>query len=273
MLVNAATNAVAGSPPPPAEGRTTRVLQSLQRGLAVLDFLAASSEPVRTTDIAARFDIDKANASRVLNTLVEAGYAERGPGRGYRLGAKFRRTDGRLLEGLIALREATHVLLQELVDISGECAHMAVHVRDKVWYVDKVSSPQPLRVDHPVGALAPLHCTALGKAYLAFGQCAPPKDLTRHTERTIVDPGRLDAEIVETRRRGFAKDDEEFSPGVRCVAAPIFDDAGTMVAAIGLSGPTARIDASRLEDFGKLVRDRCSGLATQNSAARRRERA
>jgi len=158
-------------------------------------------------------------------------------------------------------------------DISGECAHMAVHVRDKVWYVDKISSPQPLRVDHPVGALAPLHCTALGKAYLAFGQCAPPKDLTRHTERTIVDPDRLDAEIVETRRRGFAKDDEEFSPGVRCVAAPIFDDAGTMVAAIGLSGPTARIDASRLEDFGKLVRDRCSGLATQNSAARRLERA
>jgi DNA-binding IclR family transcriptional regulator len=248
------------------------VLQSLQRGLAVLDFLAESTESTRTTDIAVHFDIDKANASRVLNTLVVAGYAERAPGRGYKLGAKLNNRDSQPLEGLIALREATRVLLQELVDVSGECAHMAVHVRDKVWYVDKISSPHPLRVDHPVGALAPLHCTALGKAYLAFGFREPPAELVRHTERTIVDLSQLNEEIAQTRRRGFAQDDEEFSPGVRCVAAPILDGSGAMLAAIGLSGPTARIDAARLEDLGKLVRDRCGGLAAQSFAAQRHRR-
>jgi DNA-binding IclR family transcriptional regulator len=239
-----------------------RVLQSLHRGLAVLDYLAVQAEPVRTSEIAAQFDIDKANASRVLNTLVAAGYAERTHGRGYKPGPKLQGEDNRSLEGLIALREASHDLLRELVEVSGECAHMAVLVGSKVWYVDKVSSPQALRVDHPVGALAPLHCTALGKAYLAFGTRVAAGELARHTERTIVDPDRLDAELAETRRRGYAQDDEEFSPGVRCVAAPIRGDAGVMVAAVGLSGPSARIDAARLANLGKLVRDRCAGLNT-----------
>src|SRR5690606_11967109 len=139
-----------------------RVVQSLQRGLAVLDFLAESREPVRTSDIAAHFGIDKANASRLLTTLQVAGYADRIEDRRYVLGARFNGDDGRPLEGLIALRERTRSLLEGLVEVSGECAHMAVLVADKVWYIEKISSPHALRVDHPVGALAPLHCTALG---------------------------------------------------------------------------------------------------------------
>ncbi len=241
-------------------GAHMRVLQSLQRGLAILDFLAESPEPVRTSDVATRFNIDKANASRVLNTLLESGYAERANGRRYVLGSKLSGESSKPLEGLIALRETTRVLLQELVDVSGECAHMGVLAADKVWYVDKISSPHPLRVDHPVGTLAPLHCTALGKSYLAFSTRVVPAELTRHTERTIVDPKQLLAELDETRRRGFAQDDEEFCPGVCCVAAPIWNESGAMVAAIGLSGPTARIDAARLKNLGKLVRDRCCQL-------------
>lgn len=239
-----------------------RVVQSLQRGLAVLDFLAASREPVRTSDVAARFAIDKANASRLLNTLHAAGYARRTDGRRFAIGGKFGGAEGRPLEALIALRERTRSLLEGLVEASGECAHMAVLVVDKVWYVDKISSPHALRVDHPVGALAPLHCTALGKAFLAFGSRVAPGDLARFTARTIVDEDRLAADLDHARRDGFATDDEEFSPGVRCVAAPIRNQAGAMVAAIGLSGPTARVDAARLDTLGRLVRDRTAEIST-----------
>ncbi|HMN85277.1 MAG TPA: IclR family transcriptional regulator [Bauldia sp.] len=244
-----------------------RVIQSLQRGLAVLDFLAASRTPVRTTDIAAHFDIDKANASRLLNTLSVAGYARRTDGRRFAPGPKLEAPDGRPLEGLIALRDRTRSLLESLVATSGECAHLAVLVGDKVWYVDKVSSPQPLRVDHPVGSLAPLHCTALGKAFLAFTR-ATPGPLGRMTARTLVDGGTLAADLERARRDGFARDDEEFAAGVRCVAAPMRNAAGEMVAAVGLSGPTARISPERLDALGRLVRDGAMELSASNNKNR-----
>jgi DNA-binding IclR family transcriptional regulator len=243
-----------------------RVVQSLQRGLAVLDFLIESRGPVRTSDVAGRFDIDKANASRLLQTLTECGYAERLSDRRYGPGAKVRGEGGRQLEGLIALRERTHFLLQGLVEASGECAHLAVLVADKVWYVDKVSSPHALRVDHPVGALAPLHCTALGKAFLAFVPNVAAGKLARYTAATIIDPLRLGQDLAEAQRRGYAIDDEEFSPGVRCVAAPIRDERGRVVATVGLSGPTARIDLARLADLGRLVRDRSGELTSAEAA-------
>ncbi len=243
-----------------------RVVQSLQRGLAVLDFLAERGGPVRTSEIAQQFDIDKANASRLLKTLTEAGYAERAADRRYVIGGKMRGDDGRQLEGVIALRERTRSLLEGLVEASGECAHMAVLVGDKVWYIDKISSPHALRVDHPVGALAPLHCTALGKAFLAFLPTAAAGALARYTASTIVDRERLAAELAAARAQGYASDDEEFSPGVRCVAAPVRNGGGRMVAAVGLSGPTARIDLDRLGDLGRLVRDRASELTTAEAA-------
>lgn len=243
-----------------------RIVQSLQRGLAVLDFIAERGEPVRTSEIAAAFDIDKANASRLLKTLTEAGYAERADDRRYALGGKMR-DHGRELEGLIALRERTRSLLEGLVEASGECAHMAVLVGDKVWYIDKISSPHALRVDHPVGALAPLHCTALGKAFLAFlPDMASGTALARYTASTIVEPETLAADLAATRQQGYATDNEEFSPGVRCVAAALRDASGRMVAAVGLSGPTARIDLDRLADLGRLVRDRSGELSTAEAA-------
>jgi DNA-binding IclR family transcriptional regulator len=245
-----------------------RVVQTLQRGLAILDYLAAAGGPVRTSDVAAHFDIDKANASRLLQTLHEAGYAERTDGRRYVVGQKVLGDGGggRQLEDMIALRERTHSLLEGLVEAAGECAHMAVLVADKVWYVDKVSSPHALRVDHPVGALSPLHCTALGKAFLTFLPKHLTGELARYTARTVVDPAQLEHDLAQARLRGYTTDDEEFSPGVRCVAAPILDERGRMVAAVGLSGPTARIDMDRLADLGQLVRDRSGELSATRAA-------
>lgn len=243
-----------------------RVLQSLQRALAVLDFLAESEVPVRTSDVAARFDIDKANASRLLNTLQVAGYAERPDGRRYVVGSKLGGRDtGRQIEGLVAVREQTRVLLEGLVAASGECAHTGVLVGERIWCIDKVSSPQTLKVDHSVGALAPLHCTALGKAYLAFGPRIGLTALERRTASTIVTQSALEAELVETRKRGYAADDEEFSMGVRCVAAPVRDGGGRMIAAVGVSGPSTRIDRDRLGELGRIVRDRVAAMSGTES--------
>ena len=234
-----------------------RVVQTLQRGLAVLDYVAEASEPVRAADVAERFALDKANASRLLSTLQVSGWVRRRDDRRYVLRSKLKADGGKSLENLLALRERTHSLLESVAEISGECAHMAVCVGEKVWYVDKVASPQVLRVDHPVGALAPLHCTALGKVFLAFGQRPLPGEMEQYTNRTLTNAAAVEANLREARHNGFASDDEEFSPGVRCVAAPIRRTGGSTVAAVGLSGPSVRIDARRLDELGRLLRDRC----------------
>lgn len=243
-----------------------RVVQSLQRGLAVLDFLVERGEPLRSSEIATHFAIDKANASRLLKTLHEAGYVERIADRRYVLGEKMLNTGGNQLEGVIELRERTHSLLEDLVEVSGECAHLAVLVGDKVWYIDKVSSPHALRVDHPVGALSPLHCTALGKAFLTFTSKQVTGELARYTENTMVDRAEIERYVAASHPLGYATDDEEFSPGVRCVAAPIRDQNGRMVAAVGLSGPAARVDRERMADLGRLVRDRSNELSVERAA-------
>lgn len=232
-----------------------RLLQSLSRGLEALDYIASRSEPARLTDIAEALGVDKSNASHLMKTLVACGYALQDAGRRYRPTDKVARParSEHSLANIIAVKEAWRPALETLVARTGECAHMAVLVRDRVWYIDKVDSPLPLKVDHPIGALSPLHCTALGKAFLAFGGAALEGPLTSYTPKTLTTRPSLDDEITRTRARGYAVDDEEFAQGIRCVARPIYDADGRMIAAIGVSGPSVRVDDARLAELGRII--------------------
>ncbi len=237
-----------------------RLLKSLTRGLSALDFLMAQREPARLIDVAGHLDVDKSNASHILRTLVASGYAEQTDGRRYAIAERFRPRKGHDLEEIIACREQLHPVLEKLVDDTRECAHMAVCVGTRVWYVDKIASPLPLKVDHAIGSLAPLHCTALGKAFLAFGSVSDTGSLDAYTERSITTDKDLKAEIAQIRAQGFACDDEEFTPGIRCAAVPVYAAPGDMIAAIGISGPTARIDKPRLAEMGHLLVEHSSNL-------------
>ena len=232
-----------------------RLLQSLTRGLETLDYMSAQAGPVRLTDVAEALGVDKSNAAHLLKTLVAAGYAVQDDSRRYMASAKLAGAarSEHTLEEIVAVKEAWRGTLESLVAETGECAHLAVLVGDRVWYIDKVDSPLPLKVDHPIGALSPLHCTALGKAFLAFGQARMPEDQPAFTPHTLITRRALAEEIERTRKRGFAIDDEEFAPGIRCVARPIYDDNGVMIAAAGVSGPSVRVTDARLNDLGRFV--------------------
>lgn len=232
-----------------------RLLQSLTRGLEALDFLAARREPVRLTDIAEALGVDKSNASHLMKTLVAAGYASQDHARRYQPTDKIARPQeaGHSLIDIVSVKEAWRPALERLVAETGECAHMAVLVGERVWYIDKIDSTLPLKVDHPIGALAPLHCTALGKAFLAFGDAGVDGPLSAFTPRTLTTRRALDDEIARTRARGYSVDNEEFAPGIRCVARPIYDDGGRMIAAVGVSGPSVRVTDERLAELGRIV--------------------
>lgn len=229
------------------------LLKSLANGLRVLEFVLASDRPVRTTDVAERLDLDKSAASRVLHTLAASGFTTQTADRRYVPGPKLAARNGSSALDLITLREAALPLLGELVERSQETAHLAILAGDRVLYLEKISAPQTLRVDHPVGTLAPLHCTALGKVLLAWRAAPVPAALAGYTARTVRDPDLLEAQLRRIVKDGYATDDEEYAAGVRCAAAPLFDGA-RVVAAIGLSGPASRIDLNRLAELGALVK-------------------
>jgi DNA-binding IclR family transcriptional regulator len=232
-----------------------RLLQSLTRGLEALDYLRTNAGPVRLTEVAAALGVDKSNAAHVLKTLVAAGYAEQDERRRY--AATPKATPGQFrqhsLEAIVAVKQAWRPALDRLVATTGECAHLAVLVGAQVWYIDKVDSPLPLKVDHPIGSLAPLHCTALGKAFLAFGQADMPTELVAYTPRTLTTKRALAEDLARIRRLGYAIDDGEFTNGIRCVARPVYDESGFMIAAVGLSGPSVRVDQARLTELGSIV--------------------
>ena len=245
-----------------------RLLQSLSRGLRALDYLGERAAPVRLTDVAHALGVEKSNASHILKTLVAAGYAEQDGGRRYRATDKIQMPERyhHSLEEIVACKEAWRPILEQIVATTGECAHLAVLVKARVWYIDKIDSTLPLKVDHPIGSLSPLHCTALGKVFLAFGAAEPELPLARYTAKTVVSTAKLRDEMRVTRARGYAVDDEEFAQGIRCVARPIFDTEGRLIAAVGVSGPTVRIDEDRLDELGEIIRRLSDGRRMDGAA-------
>ncbi|MBN2148746.1 MAG: IclR family transcriptional regulator [Anaerolineales bacterium] len=228
-------------------------IQSLARGLKILDLLGQAQGGASITELAETLGVDKGSASRLVATLTRYGYAEKDQvTRRFHLGPQVVSLSRSVLARL-PLREAAKPYLRQLMEVTGECAHLAVPAQDKVLYIDQVESPATLRVNAAVGTMNPLHCTALGKALLAFGGLDLPDRLESFTPRTITDPEALHRHLDEVRRQGYAVDDEEFDPGVRCVAVAVFDYRGKVVGSIGISGPATRLTPERLPALAATV--------------------
>ena len=253
--------------PRSCDARTVPLLRSLARGLDLLDAMVEDARrlgpdaSLAVGEIARRLDVDKSSASRLARTLAERAYLERGPAdRRYRLGPRMRHA----AVGPGAherLREHARPFLYLLMKQTGECAHTAVLSGGQALIVDDVESAASLRVTGGVGRLNALHCTAVGKCLLAFGDTEPPDRLPRRTDRTITDHDALTEELARTRDRGWAFDDVENEPGVRCLAAPVRDAGGDTVACIGISGPTVRMPRARVPELARLVTDAARDLS------------
>jgi DNA-binding IclR family transcriptional regulator len=238
-------------------------IQSLARGLKILALLGQSPDGSSITEVAEYLGVDKGSASRLVSTLAQYGYVEKDEiTRRYHVGPQVVSLSRSVLSRL-PMREAAKPYLRQMMERTGECAHLAVPAQGKVLYIDQVESPVTLRVNAQVGTMNPLHCTALGKVLLAYGDLDIPADLASFTPKTITDPATLRYHLDEIRQLGFAVDDEEFDMGVRCIAVPVFDFRGKAVGAIGISGPATRMTAERMPaliaimvEIGKALSER-----------------
>jgi DNA-binding IclR family transcriptional regulator len=235
------------------------LVQSLARGLDLLQLLVESDNPLGITEIGQRLGVDKSTAHRLAATLMSRGLVVQDPDtHRYRPGMELVHLGRRVLDR-VELRSVAQPWLRELRNRTGESAHLAVAVGPRAVYVDIVESGEALNVATEIGRTAEPHCTAIGKALLAhlspdeLAALLSESPLARFTPRTITNPNDLAAHLALVRQRGYATDDEEFTPGVRCVAAPIRDLHGAVIATMGISGPAVRVTTERLPQIGATV--------------------
>jgi IclR family acetate operon transcriptional repressor len=234
--------------------------QALSRGLALLEALAATEVGATLTAVAERLALPTPTAHRLLATLEQAGYVQQGPGGEWLVGVRAFRVGSAFLDHRNLVVQA-YPHLKRLMERAGETTNLAVIDDGEAVFVEQVQCRELMRMSTKLGARAPLHASGVGKAMLAAMPDAVARaalarrGLGRHTARTFTDGERLAQELAATRERGYAIDDEEHADGLRCVAAPIWDENGEAWAAISLAGPTSRITPERVEQLGCLVRD------------------
>jgi len=223
-------------------------IKVLDKTFSILDILIQHGSSMHMTEISKKLDLYPSTTHRILDTLKHWGYIEQDPHtQKYQLGLKALELGMAKLHQMDLVREATPYL-KELVKQCNETVHLGVLEGGEVLYLAKEESSQTIRMISYVGKRAPLHCTALGKVLLAYLSAEERKKilgekvLPRLTENTITDKMELEKELGKVREQGFALDREENEKDVRCVAAPIRNYLGEVIAALSISSPIFRID-------------------------------
>jgi len=236
-------------------------VKSVDRVLHLLEIMAEEKGEMELKDLSKKTHINTTTLYRLLQTLQSRGFVAQNPYTGrYRLGLKLLELGHAVVEQ-IELRRIALPFLEELTEKTGETANLVVLDEGEAVYIEKVESPASLRMFHRIGKQAPAHATGVGKVLLAalpsekVTEIIKSKDLCKLTENTITSPENLQKELEKIRKNGFAIDNEECEVGAKCIAAPIRDYTNQVVAAVSISGPSARLSEERLNELVKVVKE------------------
>jgi IclR family acetate operon transcriptional repressor len=233
--------------------------------------VAQNGKGTTLVEISRASGLHPSTAFHLLRTLVGLGYVVQDhETREYRLGSRvFQVAVAASTEAQLA--ETARPYLVELTKDTGETSHLAILERGEAVVVSRVEGASPLQVVNRVGSPRPTHCTAIGKVLLAAlsePELAAVLDrkLTAYTAKTITSPAELRRELARVKAEGHAMDDEEFAEGVRCIAAPVRNFTGRVVAAVGISGPLWRMTPDTLPALIETVK-RAAGLISAQLGA------
>lgn len=230
---------------------------TLVKGLQLLELLARHDGALGVSELASRLALGKSNVHRLLQALVELGYVRKNDPQGsYEASLKVWEI-GTALASRLGVKAAAIEAMDQLLQTTRETVHLSVLDGDEVVYLHKLDSPEPVRAYSEIGGRAPVHCVATGKAILAWQPEAYIAGiagrLRRHTPKTITDPDELRRDLQRVRSNGFAVNRGEWRETVWGVASPIHDGRGTVVAAIGVSGPSSRIRPGQVRELAVRV--------------------
>ncbi len=237
-----------------------RLVNSLVRAIRILEAFG-HNEKMGITEISKKLDLPKSTTHDIVNTLTHEGFLEKDENNNrYRLGLKLFELGNRARANL-EIRKIATPYLKELNEYFDETVHLTILDNYEVLYVECFESTKRLRTYSVIGVRAPLHCTAVGKAIMAFQpekeiiKVIEEKGLQRFTPNTIIKKESLMKELYKIREIGYAVDNMEHEEGVRCVGAPIWNHSGIVFASISLSGPSQRLGLEKISAVaGRVMR-------------------
>lgn len=245
------------------------VVKSAHRALQILELLSTRETPLSFIEISRALGYPLSSLHGLLRTLVEAGWAAYDEStRSYALGIRTLEAGNAYLRSM-GLPDRARPVMEEVRDAVNETVQLAVLNGREAVYVAKVDGGQPVRLDSEVGRRLPAHATGLGKVLLAdlsreaYERLVGGVSLERLTEHTVADPVALARELARIRQHGYGLDGEECTVGVCCVAVPIFDYTGSVVAAMSVTAPTFRFGQERREQALLPLRQGAARLSAE----------
>lgn len=243
---------------------------AVDRALSIIEMVAESSKGLSNSDLSRRLKIPKSSASYILRVLENRAYLQRDAGGKYRLGLKLMSLTGEALTHLDVRETAKPELLNFLKKSRLPEAHLAVLDNGRAVYIEKVENEKSfIKMDIWVGHRLPVHTTAIGKILVAYlsekeiSAILKLRGMEKKTRRSITSEQKFLREIKKIREYGFAIDNEENADGVRCIAAPIFDANGNVVAAFGTSSTILHIDKTQLPKIVELIKKSANQVSRQ----------
>lgn len=228
------------------------LIQSIERAANILELFLGADQELSVKEMSEKLGLSKSTVHGIIKTLEYRGYLKQNPENAkYILGMKLFEL-GQTVSRQFDLRKIARPLIKKLVDDLKETVHLVVYERGEVIYVEKLDGPQSLRIYSQIGKRAPVHCTGVGKAVLSLLEAEEAErilsetELERFTKYTMTDKEEIIKELQKIRKLGYAIDDEEIELGLKCVAAPIFNHEGRVVAAISCAAPKARMGEERM---------------------------
>jgi IclR family transcriptional regulator, KDG regulon repressor len=240
--------------------KSSKPVKSLTKALRILDALSDGIDSLGITELSSTLKTPKSTVHRLVTTMEAAGYVAFDPataryslgGRAARLGEQLNRQSPLLTFGAAMLERLTHEC--------HEASHLAILQGTEVVYISHEESKEPVRISFGAGHRAPAHCTALGKVFLAGMSDSEilmlyrnQKRFQKQTPQTISSMEKLLAEVAIVRREGIGHDREEYTRGLRCMAAPVRDFSSRVVAAMSLSMLTHKMTAERKAFFKEAL--------------------
>ncbi|MGB0625948.1 MAG: IclR family transcriptional regulator [Alphaproteobacteria bacterium] len=242
--------------------------QSLERGFQILEYLGGSTKGRAVSDVARATGLHRATAHRLLEVLCGMGYAYKGDDRRYWIGYNMHLFGYR--SNMVArITHHAHPYLVTLAYDVDETVNLGFLEGIQVFIADRVTTDRAHRSEVQIGTYFDAHATSLGKALLSVRPANEVRAsykftrLSAYTGKTITDVDALLRELTMIKKRGYSINDEEGSPGIRSVAAPILNPHGRAACALAVTGPRARLDDSRIERIGMQLQNVASEIVTR----------
>ncbi len=246
-----------------------KTIPSIQRAFKVLELFLKGTRTLSVPEIVARLDLPRTTAYETVNTLIECGYLAREESQSNKVSLGFKLFElGNAYADNVDLISEGRKIAENIVERCGETCQMAVRDNTEVIFIARVDCSKALRLVSTVGSRLPAHCTGVGKMLLSAlsneeiielykGQ----DELTKMTANSIGSVSKLIKELEVIRRRALAFDDCESNTDASCVAAPVYNNRGEMIAAMSFSVPVNRMNSSKQDQLAVVIREGAETLS------------